>query len=1127
MFSYFQGNLRNARRATPSHLQSTHQSGTTSNSQEGLKHAQQHSSTAAQYSPVVESYQSPVASSPPPSLPPIPRVASYNEYHGKQYSGVLRDESEVRAETDDGRQVFANQESGLQTAGKTRIGSTFTGSTQNGYVHEAGISYSFEASQDHFLQLAAATTLQDPHKKQGRSYTEPAFNQFYRSDRREVGSVQDQSYPTRGQSSNPTNLAQSTTTLPIPAKHGRPKLNLRNPIAILSRKRTGQTSTQPTDYAYLQTRPSSARSTLPDDYDPRIRGKVVHDFSAPRPVRYGASKDSVETRAKEHNVSAGQDDVSYSQRSGEINRYSDTEPKGASWDNRSSPQRTPVFKEHFENELEPWRFDSNDRRNQNTTGLLERMPDHKTDAMVSSLPPFARSFPTNVAKNLHMATETFEFSNGESVLVKPSVLSENVVDAPQRQAPQVPTSTTSPPKSRSRATSINDALSQGSGLPKHMRSNASRFSFDLAGVGSAAQEKLLEDKHRQKTARKPRDSTLSAGSNVISNGDDEDDEEDFYDEDLDFDNGLEEKIPGVNTAEEEEYDMHLPPNQIFDISVPRNTQQPPHADTPGHAFYLQNPNQYSAGNPFGFEVPEPQAVLDPIRQQKGEQISASNSSAQPNGQASSQYSQSVGEPDNRMGFQTHKLYDDDLYFDDGMIDDFDVPEGEKFDESVFDDESSRIYGLPLRDLKPLPVLLESSSAETSQLSTRPISTDSPQMPFGPFTETKSEADRKSMPPPSSLPLRKSSLVNRAETTGLIFDQSAGLTQTNLDAYHSALAMAADRAAREGRFDRKASISESLDEGRRLRVSFDENQTDQFESETNHAGSHGAVEDFDFNDDEDDDAIIAAANAEALENDEEGVYGQEFGFFAHANGSAEAMYANGGYFGVKADGVKRSHSGKANFQEPNLTPISERSEWSQRNSMISMAMQGVYPQSFPHPGLSQLADAMQYEEGGDNMSLSALMKLRKGTFGGSSTSLHSLGSRSASPSRLNVQIPTGIQSNGINGSHLAESNLGLASAFEDGYSSESPTLTLQTHGLLMNPNTPLTAEKSSGSDSSPKRRNAVRAMGHSRNSSGAESVSYVTETDEDGAKRWVLEKRRMVEGGGMEILGRQIVEGGRI
>ncbi|KAA8623557.1 hypothetical protein PtrSN002B_010568 [Pyrenophora tritici-repentis] len=52
-------------------------------------------------------------------------------------------------------------------------------------------------------------------------------------------------------------------------------------------------------------------------------------------------------------------------------------------------------------------------------------------------------------------------------------------------------------------------------------------------------------------------------------------------------------------------------------------------------------------------------------------------------------------------------------------------------------------------------------------------------------------------------------------------------------------------------------------------------------------------------------------------------------------------------------------------------------------------------------------------------------------------------------------------------------------------------------------------------------------GHSRKGSAADSVTYVREHDEAGEGRWVLERRRTAESGELELIGRQIVEGGRI
>ncbi|PMD28548.1 hypothetical protein NA56DRAFT_17137 [Hyaloscypha hepaticicola] len=62
----------------------------------------------------------------------------------------------------------------------------------------------------------------------------------------------------------------------------------------------------------------------------------------------------------------------------------------------------------------------------------------------------------------------------------------------------------------------------------------------------------------------------------------------------------------------------------------------------------------------------------------------------------------------------------------------------------------------------------------------------------------------------------------------------------------------------------------------------------------------------------DDANIAVANAEALANDSDGFYGQEFGFYS-APAAGEAEYANGGYFGPR--GRKQTSRG---IQDPHVT-----------------------------------------------------------------------------------------------------------------------------------------------------------------------------------------------------------------
>ncbi|TGZ78734.1 hypothetical protein EX30DRAFT_350788 [Ascodesmis nigricans] len=75
------------------------------------------------------------------------------------------------------------------------------------------------------------------------------------------------------------------------------------------------------------------------------------------------------------------------------------------------------------------------------------------------------------------------------------------------------------------------------------------------------------------------------------------------------------------------------------------------------------------------------------------------------------------------------------------------------------------------------------------------------------------------------------------------------------------------------------------------------------------------------------AIIAAANAAALTADTDGTYGREFGFYA----STLAPNELGGFFGrIGAP----SQELRLPVRRPSLTPISERSEGSYRNSLMS-------------------------------------------------------------------------------------------------------------------------------------------------------------------------------------------------
>ena len=225
-------------------------------------------------------------------------------------------------------------------------------------------------------------------------------------------------------------------------------------------------------------------------------------------------------------------------------------------------------------------------------------------------------------------------------------------------------------------------------------------------------------------------------------------------------------------------------------------------------------------------------------------------------------------------------------------------------------------------------------------------------------------------------------------------------QTRMSAYHQALADAANKAAADGRFLRQLSVStarsgsvyskqeeeqapfrddrshysrdsngiegngllnpnpagvgRSLSQntsGSRIDVAGVDYSPQKLKFDFGFNADNVAPSDFDDGNDDldddymDDDDVIAAANAEALENDDDGFYGQEFGFYAkQRRDSTENLEAiNGGFFGEDGDnGLQRNKS----LKEPNLTPITERSEFSTRNSFIGLGHFGPPAQGCP-------------------------------------------------------------------------------------------------------------------------------------------------------------------------------------
>ncbi|KAJ5086678.1 hypothetical protein NUU61_007985 [Penicillium alfredii] len=726
---------------------------------------------------------------------------------------------------------------------------------------------------------------------------------------------------------------------------GKAMLHLLNPISLLARRRSSQMTGSRTDNANIGAQ--NLVPAIPDDYDPRIRGNIVHDFSAPRPRRNvsgppGAPPD-------------GQDS-SPSQNSAQnpTSRWADQ--------NKRNSDHSPVFKEHFD--------DQNVLQVENKgylqSPLLTNPPQSGSG---QSVPVFARKLPSRVPEQSPEPVE-LEAPLGPPPAAKP-------LPSPPK---------TSPPTEAQDQDTIPHVPPQPSGLPKRFKSNASRFSFDMNGVESSVQEKLLEEKHKEKeAARKLEDGYF----------DDFDDE--FDHEIIDDLDGLEEKIPGVNVDADDDDDFTA-------LSVPRDINGEIKSwAVPGLSPVVASPITPAAPPDVsgdasvmgaGYAPPTKALDLPPSYHYEATQLSVHSTQKSHQSQSPVAAQMTAPEPIPPIPKQQPQGLDDvddDLYFDDGEFGDLTFNDQEEtFDESIFDDETSHLY-----DRKP-------AGTQAASMPSHDVGDSSPGKDS--LLEDDGNQGLKHMPSVASEyrvagSVKRGPLGERIPNMGPARAHAGVLTEQNLEVLHNALTFAANEAANQGRFDRTFSTSDrSLGQDSATQHSQTGDSQPGLVSDDNllsqapeMMGVEDAFEDLIYDDNEDayyDDPIVAAANAEALENDDDGFYGQEFGFYAQANGNGASELTNGGYFGPRGvEGVSRSFSSRGKFQEPSLTPITERSEWSNRNSVISLKAHNAAHSnpSLSSPGLAQLVDMRNLD---DEMSLSALMKLRRGAWGGSNGSLRS-------------------------------------------------------------------------------------------------------------------------------------------
>ncbi|KAG6009810.1 hypothetical protein E4U21_001240 [Claviceps maximensis] len=816
---------------------------------------------------------------------------------------------------------------------------------------------------------------------------------------------------------------------------------LKNPMSTLLMRRKNNQSVP-------DVRPLPMKKDEEPAYDPRIRGTRIHDFSAPRKSREAHT-------------------TSYSTNHVTVDTSSTTRH-----------QTLPASSSHYTN-VSP--------REQN--GVLQLL-----DGSAESQSP---GIVKNISQNTSSSSVYSSCDQEPPVAVGGTSrsLPEKKCAKPGRKtsaeaAHKSITTKNRPPSSSVRSTRSKNASFSDmaiSAIPKHMKSTSSRFSFDMAGA--AKQEKLLEERHRQRELERK----TTRHDSIRDSSFDEFDEDAFdYDAMMD-DDGLEERIPGVNADFEDE---QFPGFDCADIEAdPDNDQE----NFAGFVFQRSSPVSTLTSHP-GSEMVLTSRDADGNADGNAIGAAISNNTVEDSNILFSAQVHVLNQMDHgKESFpqlDTHESstnalsqlnIEEDLYYDDGMIgleeEEEDVITGnnmalleknaQPFDESIFDDDDTDQFGRPvpgafqhaqsLRRAAQQPSL-DRASDSTSRLS-------APSTVLRCTTHTSLSADGVVHERDPTL------LEDTGDTNRVQVGQALDGGTESIVAYQAALAAAAHRAAASGKFQRSSSpssISCHLEDDHVPTIDDndddddDDDADDDDDDDEEEKKPHG-FDDMDNDFDLGDDDIIAEANASALANDSDGWYGQEFGFYsappsAHATSHAAGTmslqdyeYANGGFFGPGGThGIHRSISGRLISREPNLTPITEKSEYSNRNSFMSLGYPPISTSTpaVQSPGLAQLA---MLGDSRDDMTLSALLRLRNRAWGGSQASLVS--SREGSPrsdraENANLSWPANpleVVDGQLNHVHNGRPSTGLANSYgdeqsNDGGASASPTMTTATAGF---------------------------------------------------------------------------------
>lgn len=919
-------------------------------------------------------------------------------------------------------------------------------------------------------------------------------------------------------------LKQQTT------KVGKRTLHLLNPMSLFLRRRPSPATASGMQQASIQ-HLAIPPMALPDGWDPRIRGEGVHDFSAPRT-----------TSPQVRRVPGSQHQLD-----GTVN----DSDRGPGYDGRDglgslkAPQTPRPGPRLNSSVTGPSSLSEGDLAHARVDGPHETRPYHPQQSNLPEGYDLGAPGPESLKPPSDIKSSQDSASPRDHV---PSSLGGNITfdldeARPSSEDPEKLPSSASPDLERiglnrhpatDKAQLNENYHIQPENIPRHMKSNASsRFSFDLVGVESAQQEHLLEEKHRRimssKIFRPSRPSQQREMQAAARGSDTESD--DGSASVSEYSAVFEEAVPGVNV------DATNMEGEAANLSSTLSAFQ---SAIPGIMALDEAKYTVSDLNPAGPR--ENNAQLDQDIHIAGTATSESQSlhSISSNvhhvtvdqqvAEGSSTSSPiSTIDTNSMTSVPIVDSSDEESHYDDDKV-------PELFHPELF--SASREMALsPMDNVNGQDIPKHDSLFNESEqvLQTSEATVDSTHESSGHNEHARSQVQMDKIITEHVVPTEGLAILWPNSPQPMLLEHGAGIPPLNsgiavnlLDhtfpVKHNAL-MEVASAGSAPIPQPPDSISNEPGYGEVPRLKI---------SNSNEIIGNEAFDSFAYDSEleeegnvVDDDPIIAAANAEALASDSDGFYGQEFGFYANANGSSDSEYALGGFFGSPGnDGLFRSHSGHGVFLEPNLTPITERSEYSTRSSFVFPHLSTTaHPtvQPLPNHGLAQLAARM--DSSADDLSLANLQQLRRNAWGGSNGSLgsaDSLGGGSLPP-RL-PPIPHSTPGFSMSTSRLSLTGTADASSCYD--SSSDGHLSAPASPTLTQLYPPLNQRDTFGStESYPP--DVEQAPSFNRSEHKTESVRYVKEEDSSGRTRWVVERLKRLESGQVEVVGRELVSGGRI